>query len=83
MNMTSASIKDAPVTPTAPAKLPRSRPLAFMVKKDGEEFSELLKTVRSKVDPEVTGNAISRLRKSKNGDLLIVINGGNESAEVV
>lgn len=43
----------------------------------------LLKTVRLKVDRGITGKAISKLRRTKNGELLIVINMGNDSAEVV
>lgn len=62
---------------------PRPKPVALMVRKDGEDFPELLKTVRSGVNPEVTGNSIGRLRKTRNGDLLVVINGGNGPAETV
>lgn len=54
-----------------------------MVKKANEEFPELLKTVRSKIDPRVTGNSTSQIRKTRTGDMLIVINGGAESADIV
>lgn len=54
-----------------------------MVRKADEEFPELLKTVRSKVDRGITGNSISQLRRIKAGDLLIVINGGKASADKV
>lgn len=36
--------------------------------------------MRAKVDPEVMGNAISKMKRTKNGELLIVINGSNDSA---
>lgn len=74
------------VTPVARAgtvKTPRARPLALTVKLAGEDFPALLKTVRRIVDPGVTGNSINRLKRANAGDLLVEINGGNDSAEMV
>lgn len=62
---------------------PRSRPLAIVVSKGGEEFPELLKTIRRTVDPKVTGNAITKMRRTGKNELLIEINGGTDSAENV
>lgn len=64
-------------------KLPRSRPLAIMVSRGAEEFPELLRTVRSSVNPAVTGDSIAKMRRSQQGNLLIEINGGAEAAERV
>lgn len=66
-----------------PNKPPRARPLAVIVKTGEEQFPELLRAVRNKVDPAVTGTAIARMRKTLNGNLLIEINGGAESATTV
>lgn len=68
---------------TGVAKMLRTRPLALAVKMDGEDFPALLRTVRRKVDPGVTGNSITNLRRTNAGDLLVEINGGNSSAEIV
>lgn len=64
-------------------RTPRVRPVALSVKMDGEEFPALLKTVRQKVDPGVTGDSIAKLRRTMAGDLLIEINGGTSAAEVM
>jgi len=61
----------------------RSRPLAVIVSKENDSFPELLKTLRSKVDSEKTGTMISKLRETRNGNLLMEINGGAEAAEIV
>lgn len=61
----------------------RSRPLAVIVKRGEEQFPELLRTVRSKVDPAVTGTAITRMRQTQQGNLLIEINGGTDTATTV
>lgn len=58
----------------------RSRPVAVIVKRGEEQFPELLRTVRSKVDPAVTGTAITRMRQTQQGNLLIEINGGTDTA---
>lgn len=60
-----------------------ARPLAVIVTKKDEQFPELLRTLRSKVNPAVTGTAISKMRQTKNGNLLIEINGGADSAKIV
>lgn len=62
---------------------PRSRPLAVIVNRGDAQFPELLKTVRSKVDPGITETAISKIRQTKTGSLLIQINGGAEAAKIV
>lgn len=61
----------------------RLRPMAVIVAQGKEQFPELLKTIRQKVDPVVTGTSISRLRQTKTGNLLVEINGGSEKAEIV
>lgn len=72
--------KEAAKTTT---RKPRTRPLAVIVKRDDEQFPDLLKTARSKVDTGIIGNAISKMRQTKTGSLLIQINGGAEVAKVV
>lgn len=64
-------------------KTPRSRPPAIVVSKNDEHFSELLRTVRHGIDPQVTGNSINKMRRTQKGDLLIEVNGGAESVEKV
>lgn len=66
-----------------PAKLPRARPAALLVSKEGEDFPELLKTVRRRVDLGTTGNANARLRQTRTGDLLIEVSGGVDAAELI
>lgn len=61
----------------------RTRPLAVRVKRGDEDFPELLKSVRGCVDMTVTRTAIAKLKQAKSGGLLIEINRGAESAEVV
>lgn len=48
-----------------------------------EQFPELLRSVRSKVDPAVTGTAITRMLQTQNGNLLIEVSGGADSAATV
>lgn len=62
---------------------PRERPLAIMVTKDDKNFPDLIKTIRNKVDQAVTGDSITKMRKTMGGNLLIEINGGVEAAEAV
>lgn len=66
-----------------PTRPPRSRPLAIVVLKRGEEFPEFLKTIRRTVDPQVTGNSIAKMRRTDRIELLIEINGGADSANSV
>lgn len=61
----------------------RARPLAVIVAKKNKQFPELLTTLRSKVNPAATGTAISKMRQTKNGNLLIEINDGADSAKIV
>lgn len=65
------------------AKPPRTRPPTVIIAKDDEQFPELLKTMRSKINPEANGNAISRICMTQKGDLLLEINGEAEAAELV
>lgn len=82
-----ATHKSTPVPGPAPIKPPaiplRPRPLAVIVKKGEEQFPELLRTVRSKVDPIVMGTAITKMRQTQNGNLLIEVSGGADSAATV
>lgn len=70
-----------PVARAGTVKTPRARPLT--VKLAGEDFPALLKKVRWKVDSGVTENFINRLRRTNARDLLVEINGNNDSAEMV
>lgn len=51
--------------------------------KGAEEFPELLRTVRTSVNPAVTGDSIAKIRRTQQGNLLIEINGGAKAAEMV
>lgn len=65
------------------ARPPRARSFVVLVKRGEEYFPELLESVRQGVDASVTGLSIAKLRQPKNGGLLVEINGGSKSAEVV
>lgn len=54
-----------------------------MVSDDKVHFPELLKTVRSKVDPRVTGDSITKTRRTLKGELLIEISGGSDTMSTV
>lgn len=64
-------------------RIPRSRPLTVIVNRTDQEFPELLKSVRDKVDPGITGTSISRMRQTKTDGLLIEINGSVDSAKCI
>lgn len=57
-------------------KPPRSRPAAIMVSNDNVQFPELLKAVRKNVNPLVTGDSITRMRRTLKEELLIEVSGG-------
>lgn len=59
------------------------RPLAIIVIHGKEQFPELPKTIRQKMDPGVTETAISKMRQTRIGSLLIEISGGADSADTV
>jgi len=61
----------------------RVLPLAVVVRRGEDPFPELLKTIRANVNPAATGDRISKIRETRNGDLLVEVNGGPESADVV
>lgn len=75
-----AQVPDKPKTQVKPV---RARPLVVIVTDKNEQFPELLKTMRKKVDPSVTGTSTSKMRQTKAGGLLIEINGSADSAETV
>lgn len=66
-----------------PSKPPRSWLLAIIASIADVEFPELLRSVKRGVNSEVTGNSISKMRRTGKGELLIEIHGGADSAEVV
>lgn len=49
----------------------RRVPKAILVKRGERTFSETVQELKSKVNVEVTGGAISRMRETRTGDLLI------------
>lgn len=51
------------------------------MRKDGEQLPELLKTIKSSVNLEKTGNAIAKMRQTKSRSLFIQINEETEAAE--
>lgn len=72
-----------PTKMTKPGKTARVRPMAIVVANEGQQFPELLKTIRKNVNPDVTGDAIMKMRETQNGKLLIEINGGAGPTETV
>lgn len=62
--------------------IPRSRTPALIIGSGKDDFPELVRTLRKKADAAVIGNAISRMRQSKNGQL-IDISGDTGAAEKV
>jgi len=65
------------------ARPSKNRPPAIIVRRGDDQFPELLRTVRSKTNVEMIGTSISEMREMRNGGLLIEVNGGVESAELV
>lgn len=57
--------------------------MAVIVSQGKDQFPELLKVVRQKVDPGITRTVISKIRHTKTGSLLVEINSGVDSAEIV
>lgn len=62
---------------------PRSLPKAVVIKRGELSFAESVKNIRSKVDANVVGHRISKIRQTRTGDVLIEILGGSEAAETV
>lgn len=60
----------------APAR--RKLPPAIIVRRGEDSFPELLKTIKNNARPEVTGANISKIRETRNGSLLIEVDGGSE-----
>lgn len=61
----------------------RVLPIAVVARRGESSFPELLKILRAGIDPSATDEKISKMREARNGGLLVEINGGAESAEVV
>lgn len=61
----------------------KTRPIAIIVRRSEDEYLELLKKFREKASSEVTGMRISKMRETKNGNLLIEVNGDKEAADMV
>lgn len=74
------SVAEKPVRQMRP---PRSRPPAIVVSDDNAQFPELLKTVKKNVNPLVTGDSITGLRRTMKGELLIEVSGGSEAMSTV
>lgn len=49
---------------------------AIIVKTEGETFADVLKAVKEKIKPDEIGAEVQELRKTRNGDLLIVTKKG-------
>lgn len=75
--------KTAEKTSTRQRRQPRARPLAIAVAMNDKDFPELLKTVKRNVDPTVTGDSITKMRRTQKGELLIEVRGGTDSAEKI
>lgn len=78
--------KDSRGVVGAPARQlrpPRSRPPVIVVSDDSAQFPELLKTMRRNVNPQVTGDSITRMRRTMRGELLIEVSGGSEAMSSV
>jgi len=58
------------------APIGRKLPPAIIVRRGEDSFPDLLKTINSNVCPEVTGANISKIRETRNGSLLIEVDGG-------
>lgn len=65
----------------AQSKRKKTRPITIIVRRG--EYLELLKKFREKASSEVTGMRISKMRETKNRNLLIEVNGDKEAANMV
>lgn len=54
-----------------------------MVKRGESTFAKTVKNIRSKVDVAVIGETISKVRETRNGNVLIEVLGGRDNTEVV
>lgn len=63
----------------------RRKPLseAILIKMKDKSYAELLKTMKSTVDPKETGAEIKEIRKTKNGELLLTVRNGSSKAEAL
>lgn len=58
----------------------RPRNGKLVVKAEGKSFVEMVKDLKEKVDPEKEEIKIKYMKKTKNGDLLLEVEGGDEKA---
>jgi hypothetical protein len=80
----SNSLKTAGYAPTAPLRKGiRIRPSAIIVDPKSGDFPELASKIKNGVDLELIGNAITRMRKAKNGGLLIEVRGGTSNLDTI
>lgn len=54
-----------------------------MVELGEATFAETVKNIRSKVDANIIGDTISKVRETRNGNILFEILGGSDKADVV
>ncbi|KAL4134772.1 hypothetical protein QTP88_006487 [Uroleucon formosanum] len=64
-------------------KRTRNRPDVVIVQTKPENYSEILKKIKSGVNMETIGNKISALRQTKSGGILIQVSGGSPATDVV
>jgi len=69
--------------PTLPSRRSRLRHGAVLVMRGDSTFADVLKRVKSGVNTEVTGTSITKMRETRNGDLLIEVRGDAEVADTV
>lgn len=76
-----AVAKPGPVT-TVP-RVAKSLPRAVVIKRGDASFADTVKNIRRKIDAEAVGDAISKVRETRNGNVLIEVLGGSDKAEAV
>ncbi|XP_065354607.1 uncharacterized protein LOC135949073 [Calliphora vicina] len=63
-------------------KKPKKRPDAVVIKpRDGHSYADVLKNLKTKVNPEETEVAIQSVRKTKSGSILLVMGQGGRKDE--
>lgn len=61
----------------------RSKPEAVLVKMEGKSYTDVLQTVKMSINPVEVGVEVTGLKKTKKGDLLVMVKKGSEKADTL
>ncbi|KAJ8928756.1 hypothetical protein NQ314_018609 [Rhamnusium bicolor] len=78
--LTPGDRKEAGRNAARPLNKMKTTEQSVLVKKGGKSYAELLKSVKTSVDPEKIGVKIKSIKQTGKGDLLLSVTGGDEKA---